>query len=119
VDISNTYNLNEFNDLGLISDYKSIVKNSIKNLLLMNWGERPFHYFLGANFRSTISNLSTANIKFLESKIRLLLSEKEDRIKVDSIKTSIDGAIINVIIFYTYTRTGNEDSLLVYFKENL
>lgn len=33
------------------NDEVSAVKENIKSLLLTNWGERPMHYYLGANLR--------------------------------------------------------------------
>lgn len=49
----------------------SAVRENIKSLLLTNWGERPMHYYLGANLREFL--FEQIDLEELRSKI-------EDRI---------------------------------------
>lgn len=53
------------------NDEISAVKENIKSLLLTNWGERPMHYYMGANLREFL--FEQIDIEELRSKI-------EDRI---------------------------------------
>lgn len=64
------------------------VKNSVRNLVLQNYYDRPFQPFLGANLRGLLFEPADQFTVFaINASIKLLLKEYEPRIDQITIKT--------------------------------
>lgn len=67
------------------------VKESIRNLLLTDRGERPFQPYLGSDIRSLLfENMTPDVIKIMEEKIRNLVDQYEPRASVLEVGVSAD-----------------------------
>lgn len=65
------------------------VKQSVKNLILTAFGERPFRPYFGTNLSDLLFELFTPNIKYdIELEIKLAIQNWEPRAKVQSVKVT-------------------------------
>lgn len=88
VDISLSFLRNPIsNDILLIRN-ENAIKNSIKNLIFTNQGERFFNPILGSNIREALFELasSVTDLK-IETSIKNVLENYEPRIKVLSVNS--------------------------------
>jgi phage baseplate assembly protein W len=69
-----------FNDIRPLTDLRA-VKNSVKNLILTNFNERPFQPKLGSNVRALLfENASPITIITIREEIERVLAKYEKRI---------------------------------------
>ena len=90
------------NDLALKRDEEA-VKESVKNLILTNKGERLMQPLLGGNISAMLfENNTPATIKMIEEQIRTTISEYEPRAEVTDVvvKSTIDDNRIEVEIYF-------------------
>lgn len=96
------------NDLSVVKDLDAIFK-SIRNLLLTNHYERPFHPEKGSNIRKMLfENIDRLSSNYIEREIFNVLSNFEPRIKLESINVWDDrdnNAVIAEISFYLINST--------------
>ena len=69
-------------DVNRIYDVEAI-KRSVKNLILTNFGERPFQPWIGSNIRALLfENLDAITIRNLKDTIEVLLQNFEPRVEL-------------------------------------
>ena len=67
------------------------VVNSIKNLILTNYYERPFQPEIGSNVRRLLfDNLDTVTAAAVESEIRTTITNFEPRVNITNIQVTPD-----------------------------
>lgn len=72
-------------DLNLVKNL-SAIKQSVKNLILTNYGERPFNYRLGGNiYEKMFENYSYEIVSDLQNSIGGTIQEYESRIELTQI----------------------------------
>jgi phage baseplate assembly protein W len=75
------------------------IKQSIKNLILTNYGERPFQSNLGSKVNRSLFNLNDGFLEDdLESSIRATIEQSEPRVLIQSIRVTTEDnqVIINI-----------------------
>jgi len=94
-------------DIVILKD-EDAVKDSIKNLILTDPGERPMQPFLGGGIREMLfENITPATLKLIKDKIKTTIELYEPRAElIDiSVKSNIDDNVVSVIIqFYIINR---------------
>jgi phage baseplate assembly protein W len=100
-------------DLMVLNDIQSI-KNSVRNLILTNKGERIFQPYIGTTLSNVLFEIADSDLgdTIIES-IKTVLSLFEPRIVVDSILVSLedDNITLSVQIYYTILSTNVKDSV--------
>lgn len=90
-------------DITLLKDEEA-VKDSIKNLLLTDPGERPMQPFLGAGIRGLLfENITPGTLKLIEQKVKTTINNYEPRAElIDVLVSSIidDNAVSIKVTFY-------------------
>lgn len=93
----------------LLAKYdESVIKNSVKNLVLTRHYERPFHSEIGSNATAMLFELATpATAVLLEQEIRNVIENFETRVDVLNVEAKIypDGNSINVQITFQIKNT--------------
>ena len=76
----------ETEDLSRVFDVESI-KRSVKNLILTDYGERPFQPWIGSNIRGLLfEQMDNLSISGLRSQIMMLLENFEPRVILRSLE---------------------------------
>lgn len=112
-------------DLNLVKDLNAI-RQSIKNIILTDKGERPFNYPFGTNtFANMFDNFTLQNSLDLQRKIFDNLKLYENRIEVTNIRVSEANTkepnglyTLNVVIFYNIPIFGVNDVVEVSIMRN-
>lgn len=79
-DFTNSFSVSEISNDLVLSKNEQAVKQSIKNLILTERGERLFQPTLGSNIKSTLFELMTpATLKLLEEQVREVINNYEPR----------------------------------------
>lgn len=90
-------------DLALLKD-DDAVKQSIKNLLLTDPGERPMQPFLGGGIRGLLfENITPGTLKFIEQKVITTIETYEPRAELIDVTVSSlydDNAVNIKVTFY-------------------
>lgn len=84
------------------------VKQAIKNLLLTNKGEKPFHPYYGANLNSLLFSLSTErDTSMIEDNIYNTISNYEPRavVREVDVKISPDTYTANITVVFRVVST--------------
>ena len=105
-------------DLALKRDEES-VKESIKNLILTNKGERLFQPLLGSNVTAQLfENNTPAIIKIIEEQIKSTIEDYEPRAEIVDVivKSNIDGNTIEVTIVFYVKNVEQPISLSVFLE---
>jgi len=103
------------NDVGSKTDTNAI-KQSVVNLVMTNFGERPFHPEIGSDVNSLLFEPSgVLTYSVIEDTIRTVLENFEPRIEVTSIRVddtpnNIDNNKIFVRITYVFLEKNINDS---------
>lgn len=85
-------------DIGSLKDI-SAIKQSVKNLVLTNFGERPFNRNLGGNITALLfENADIYTAIMLENTIRDLLQEYEPRVKLIEVSVDLDADANTLVI---------------------
>ncbi len=85
------------NDIRVKSDVEAI-KQSVKNLIMLNYGDLPFRPLFGGNLRAQLfENATTQTARDLETSIRSVLTE-EPRVQVIEVKVNEDTFDSNAIV---------------------
>lgn len=94
-------------DIVMLKD-EDAVKESIKNLLLTDPGERPMQPFLGGGIREMLfENMSPATLKLIKNKVQTTIEVYEPRAELIDISVSsqIDDNVVSVqVTFYIRNR---------------
>jgi len=101
-------------DLNLTKDM-SAIRNSIKNIVMTNIGERAFDYEFGGNIYALL--FEHVQDKFLMSgvKIRLanIISKYDNRVAVDKILFETGRNDIDIIIEYSILTLNTKDKIVI------
>ena len=88
------------------------VKRSIRNLVSINYYERPFKPSLGTNIRGMLFELNDAPSRIvLEQQIKDMLNNFEPRALFTDIMSSTRGNSLNVTVMFTVGNTPEPHSL--------
>jgi hypothetical protein len=93
----------ETEDLSRVFDVESI-KRSVKNLILTDYGERPFQPWIGSNIRGLLfEQMDNLSISGLRSQIMMLLENFEPRVILRSLEINEmdDNNRLRVTIYFT------------------
>jgi len=105
-------------DLALKRDEEA-VKESLRNLILTNKGERLMQPLLGGNIRAMLfENNTPATIKFLQEQIKATIEEYEPRASlIDvTVQSSLDENTINVTIYFYINNIEQPITLTVFLE---
>lgn len=105
-------------DLALKRDEEA-VKESIKNLVLTDRGERLMQPFIGGNIRAMLfENNTPAVIKMIQEQIRTTIETYEPRATIIDINvlSSIDDNTVKVDIYFYINNTEQPISLSVFLE---
>lgn len=105
-------------DLAVKRD-EDAVKESMKNLLLTDRGERLFQPLLGGNIRQTLfDNMTPATLKILEEQIKEVINNYEPRVELISVEVTglYEQNAVNVNIYF-YLRNYETPLTLTVFLE--
>lgn len=105
-------------DLALRRDEDS-VKESIKNLILTDRGERLMQPLIGGNIRAMLfENMTPAVLKMIEEQVRITIEEYEPRAEIISIdvNSSIDDNKVEVAIRFYITNVAQPIQVNVFLE---
>jgi phage baseplate assembly protein W len=102
------------NDLNVTKDLSSI-KNSVKNIVLTNIGERAFDYEFGGNIHALL--FENVNDVYFMSGVRIrlanMINKYDTRVKVDKIIFESVNNIININIEYSIFSLNTKDKITI------
>lgn len=103
-------------DFNLIKDL-SAIRQSLKNIILSNQGERPFDFLFGASlYTNLFENLTPELILSTQSKIATNVKRYDSRVEIREIrvfKSEEADYTIDVYIFYEIPDLGIKDTLTI------
>jgi phage baseplate assembly protein W len=105
-------------DLAVRKDEES-VKESIKNLILTDKGERLMQPLLGGNIRAMLfENNTPAVIKMIQEQIKTTIEEYEPRAQlIDvSVKSAIDDNKVNITVYFYLNNIEQPISVTVFLE---
>lgn len=105
-------------DLALRTNEESI-KESLKNLILTNRGERLFQPNIGSDVRASLfENVTPANLKVLEERVRDVINNYEPRVSIIDVDvTSLyDDNRVHVTIYFYVKNSENPVSVTVFIE---
>jgi phage baseplate assembly protein W len=112
-DIPMFFSENKFNrDLEIKKDHIAI-KESIKNIILTLFNERPFDPEFGTNVTTGLFENPTDFSFYVENSIGTALVRYEPRIRLLSLNTSFSGRTLSVDIKYELVQTKNIENLTI------
>jgi phage baseplate assembly protein W len=97
------------NDVSRVYDVEAI-KRSVKNLILTDYGERPFQPWIGSNIRALLfENVDALTVSSLVTQIELLLENFEPRVVLEAVDVDemIDSNAIKITIQFTLTNSSS------------
>jgi len=106
------------NDLAVKRDEEA-VKESLKNLLLTDRGERLFQPSLGSDIRATLfENNTPMVVKLLEEKVRAVINNFEPRVNIIEIiiKSEYDENKIQITIYFNIRNVNAPLSVTVFLE---
>lgn len=87
-------------DLNVVRNL-SAVRQSIKNIILTNIGERPFDYAFGCNIYGSLFENNSAEFRiFLQNRIQSAIAEYESRVLIRDLRTEFDPTLPNTVTLY-------------------
>jgi phage baseplate assembly protein W len=100
-------------DVNRVYDVESI-KRSLKNLMLTNYGERPFQPLLGSNIQALLFEpMDPFTISMLRDQIEMLIENFEPRVQIinlevngmddNQLRVSLNFKIVNVNIIHLFS----------------
>ena len=97
------------NDVNRVYDVEAI-KRSVKNLILTDYGERPFQPWIGSNIRALLfENVDALTVSSLVTQIELLLENFEPGVVLEAVDVDemIDSNAIKITIQFTLTNSSS------------
>lgn len=108
-------------DLNLVKDL-SAIRQSLKNVIMCNKGERPFDFLFGASlYENLFDNLTHELIIDIQTKIATNLKRHENRVDITNIivrEVSGTANTVNITIFYAIPDIGVEDVITIGISRN-
>ena len=108
------------NDVARLTDIEA-VKRAVRNLVLTNQFERPFHPEIGSSIRDLLfETITPLNAVLLEDRIREVIVNFEPRAELTSIQVfdEIDNNRYRVVINF-YVLSATEETTITEFLERL
>jgi len=108
------------NDVARLTDVEA-VKRAVRNLILTNQFERPFHPEIGSSVRNILfENITPLNAVLLEDRIKEVINNFEPRADISSIQVfdEIDNNRYRVVINF-YVLSATEETTITEFLERL
>lgn len=105
-------------DLAVKRD-EAAIKESLKNLLLTDRGERLFQPNLGSDIRATLfDNNTPMTLKILEEKVRSVINNYEPRINLIEIEitTEYNENTVKIVIYFNIRNVNNTLSTTVFLE---
>lgn len=103
-------------DFNLVKDLGAI-RQSLKNIILSNQGERPFDFLFGASlYKNLFENLTPELILSTQSRIATNVKRYDSRVDITEIrlfKSETVDYTIDVYIFYEIPDLGIKDTLTI------
>jgi phage baseplate assembly protein W len=96
-------------DINILYDEKSVI-TSVKNLILMNYYEKPFHPEIGSNVRKMLfDNMDSISASVLEKEIRQTITNFEPRVTISAltILPDYDGNRFSVSMIFNIANKTN------------
>jgi len=106
------------NDIAIKKD-EDAVKESIKNLLLTDRGERLFQPNLGGDIRATLfDNNTPMTIKLLEEKVKAVINNFEPRINLIEVKitTEYNSNKVQIAVYFNLRNINSPLSVTVFLE---
>ena len=97
------------------------VKRAVRNLILTNQFERPFHPEIGSSVRNILfENITPLNAVLLEDRIKEVINNFEPRADISSVQVfdEIDNNRYRVVINF-YVLSATEETTITEFLERL
>ena len=107
-------------DIAKLKDVEA-VKRSVRNLILTNRFERPFHPEIGSSVRDILfENITPLNAVLLEDRIKEVINNFEPRADISSVQVfdEIDNNRYRVVINF-YVLSATEETTITEFLERL
>lgn len=108
-------------DLNLVKDVNAI-RQSVKNIILTNQGERPFDYYFGPSlFQNIFENLTFELILDVQTKIATNLKKYENRVDIIDIivkESKTEEYTLNIKIYYFIPDLGINDNVQIAITRN-
>ena len=97
------------------------ILNSVKNLVLLNFYEKPFHPEIGSNIRRLLfENLDSVTAIALENQIRQVIENFEPRMRLSDVSVDPDYDNNGFKVFITFTLFNSTTPMQVdFFLERL
>jgi phage baseplate assembly protein W len=100
-------------DINILSDERAVI-NSLKNLILLNYYEKPFHPEIGSNVRRLLfDNMDSISAAVLEKEIKQVIINFEPRVTVNQLTVipNYDQNKFSVNMTFVINNTPNSISL--------
>ena len=107
-------------DVARLTDIEA-VKRSVRNLILTNQFERPFHPEIGSSVRNILfENITPLNAVLLEDRIKEVINNFEPRADISSVQVfdEIDNNRYRVVVNF-YVLSATEETTITEFLERL
>ena len=107
-------------DVARLTDVEA-VKRAVRNLILTNQFERPFHPEIGSSVRDILfENITPLNAVLLEDRIKEVINNFEPRADISSVQVfdEIDNNRYRVVINF-YVLSATEETTITEFLERL
>jgi phage baseplate assembly protein W len=97
-------------DVNRVFDVESI-KRSVRNLILTNYGERPFQPWIGSNIRALLfEQMDPFTISALDTQIRTLLENFEPRVQLTDLNINAsDDNSLRVTIHFSINNSVSDE----------
>ncbi len=97
-------------DVNRVFDVESI-KRSVRNLILANYGERPFQPWIGSNIRALLfEQMDPFTISALDTQIRTLLENFEPRVQLTDLNINAsDDNSLRVTIHFSINNSVSDE----------
>tara|TARA_B100000131_G_scaffold34717_1_gene31902 strand:+ start:5796 stop:6209 length:414 start_codon:yes stop_codon:yes gene_type:complete len=96
-------------DFGVVKN-ENAIKQSVRNIILTMFGERPFQYEIGSRVKALLFEpWDPFSADSMKSEIRNALDRLEPRIEVNQIKLRDDSDINSIQVGIDYTIVGQEE----------
>ena len=98
-------------DIGKLNAINS-VKNSVKNSILVEKGEKPFNPFFGSNIRNLLfENFTPVTLSNVRDELRVAIENYEPRVVIDTINVSEITNGFDISITFTILNNKIDDVL--------
>jgi phage baseplate assembly protein W len=102
-------------DINILTDMSAIV-NSVKNLILLNHFEKPFHPEIGSNVRKMLfENMDSISASILQKEIKQTIINFEPRVSIQDIQVTPDYDNNRFTVSMTFTTVNKQEPVQIEF----